>query len=278
MSLMQNQGRGSHVKTLPGGSYLDDLAIFRDQLWGSLGMEKKKTTNKTRSGNVFKRYGKAVKDWFLGDEILVKPTRNKHRYDDDDDCVAEASDSNDPVAAVSPYNVYGREPDWTDRFTEVFHPVPVGTKLVAVCDLDMRAMYFHVATWTQLTDTAIPWTLSTYRYENPDEVIFRGTLMVAEEHYAEVKAWWDAYEKRVGKLDVPACLPRIADHTHISGSVVKMCEPMGVRRNINLPNDMTFRQWCWIMSNCNSGIKATGDCWIFEDSSEAVMYTLADPK
>jgi hypothetical protein len=226
--------------------------------------------------NVFKRAYDNFNNWFFGVE--------EHRYankceDNDPECSQIDSEENHRSASVTPYAVYGREPDWTDRFTVAPAPIRTGEKLVAVMQLDMRAMYFHVATWLELVKPSFVWHLSATRHEDHnDDSWYSGVLLVAEEHFEETNDWFQSYIERIGSIDKIQPLPKLEGGMTFSGVTVNMTDALATRREILMPRDDIFEEWCWIIEHCGGKIYCTSDCWVFENNTDAVMFTLAKPR
>lgn len=234
-------------------------------------MRKKQTTPKV---SWIKRL--PIVSRFFKQDVNVLRKRKQLAADDGDECCLADSDSENR-AAVSPYNVYGCDPDWCEMFSKEVTPYAPGKRLVAVIDLDLRALYLHIATWVEITKPNINWTISSYRQEDDEDIWFRGILLVPDESFEEVNAWFQAYFARIGNYDVKTAFPKIKAGEAITGTPVHIKGEFHNRRGDGrVPRQNLFEEWCWIIENCQGNIHIINDMWFFENNTEAVMFTLTN--
>jgi hypothetical protein len=50
----------------------------------------------------------------------------------------------------------------------------------------------------------------------------------------------------------------------------------GKLKRDKVPDDTLFKEWLWIVENCDGQVIASHKCWVFSDNSDAVKYKLTN--
>jgi len=214
-------------------------------------------------------------------------------YDDiRDDSRQVLNPSDDDVARVlggSGHFIWRLSDEWPLEIIDGEHKPKIALKM------DARAFMFHVSTWALVTGRKqrnLCVSIRNMRDEN-FQLHHTGILLLPEgEEYDSFQIWWKAYVERFslrylngaktidkyGNSEVHI-FPEIPDSYSIEGTtfIHEGMEYMSKSDFWNPSNDL-FKQWCWIVENCTGNVWVTHKHFIFEESSDAVLFKLVNPE
>jgi hypothetical protein len=215
--------------------------------------------------NVFKRTKDAISNWYFG---VDEEDENNSVFGDsyDDDCCE--SDRSWGV-----YALLKTEPDWAEEVEDKTNNFKVGQTVQAVLrSEDAGALYFHMAVFMEQAGINDGFHIAVRRYtDKSHDECFSGVVMVSDTVKPVFDEWMEKYSKFV--TDFERALPIIREGDEISGTAVGFA---GKLKRDKVPDDTLFKEWLWIVENCDVQVIASHKCWVFSDNSDAVKYKLTN--
>jgi hypothetical protein len=104
---------------------------------------------------------------------------------------------------------------------------------------------------------------------NGYEEKYDATILIGESISETYAAWLENYKRFNNTQTI---LPFVADRVPVNGIPVEF---KGKYVNNRCPDDDMFNEILWILENTHGKVQCTNTCWIFEDSNDAMMFSLS---